>query len=509
MDKIVECVPNFSEGRRPEVIAEIVKEIEGVEGTVMLDQEMDKDHNRAVVTFVGEPEQVLEAAFRAIKKASELIDMEKHTGEHPRMGATDVVPFIPVSGVTMAACVELARRLGERVGNELEIPVYLYEEAATRPDRVNLADVRKGEYEGIKAEIGHNPDRKPDFGPSRTHPTAGAIAIGARQFLIAFNVYLGTTNLDIARNIANAVRFQTGGFRYVKAMGFEIKERRQVQVSMNLVNYRGTPIFRVYEAVKAEARRYGVPVVCSEIVGLAPLESIVQVADYYLGLENFSLDQILESKLKSPKLSAKGELKGFLEQVQSKEPTPGGGSVSALAGALAAALAEMVCRLTIGRKAYESVREEFREMRKKLDSLRIELTYLIEKDARSFDSVILAMKKPKYTEHEIEIRNKAIEEATKIAAGVPLEVMEKSLEVMRLLPEIALKGNVNSVSDAGVANLAAKAAIEGASLNVRINLGSIKDGAFAERLKSRMENILSECDGLFAQTKRIVEEKLA
>lgn len=509
MNKIVECVPNFSEGRRPEVISEIVKEIESVEGTVLLDQEMDKDHNRAVVTFVGEPEQVLEAAFKAIKKASELIDMEKHKGEHPRMGATDVVPFIPVSGVTMATCVELARKLGERVGNELQIPVYLYEEAATRPDRVNLADVRRGEYEGIKEEIGKNPDRAPDFGPAKTHPTAGAIAIGARQFLVAFNVYLGTTNLDIAKNIANAIRFQTGGFRYVKAMGFEIKERRQVQVSMNLVNYKGTPIYRVYEAIKSEARRYGVPVVSSEIVGLTPLEAVVQVAEFYLGLENFTTEQILESKLKSPKLSAKGELKGFLEQVQSKEPTPGGGSVSALAGALAAALGEMVCRLTISRKAYESVRDEFRELRKNLDTLRIELTQLIEKDARSFDAVILAMKKPKYTEHEIQVRQAAIEEATKIAASVPLEVMEKSAAVMRLLPVIAEKGNVNSVSDAGVANLAARAAVEGASLNVRINLGNIQDAEFAKNLKSRMENILAECGILFERTKRIVEEKLS
>lgn len=508
MDKIVECVPNFSEGRRPEVIAEIVKEIEAVEGTVMLDQEMDKDHNRAVVTFVGEPEVVLEAAFQAIKKASELIDMEKHSGEHPRMGATDVVPFIPVSGVTMATCIELAKKLGERVGNELSIPVYLYEEAASRPDRQNLADVRKGEYEGIKEDILVNPERKPDFGPSKTHPRAGAIAIGARQFLVAFNVYLGTTNLDIAKNIANAIRFQTGGFRFVKAMGFEIKERQQVQVSMNLVNYKGTPIFRVYEAIKAEAKRYGVPLVGSEVIGLTPLEALVQVADFYLGLENFSMEQILESKLKSPKLAAKGSMKNFLEQVQSKEPTPGGGSVSALAGALGAALGEMVCRLTISRKAYEAVKEEFREMRQKLDALRIELTFLIEKDARSFDAVILAMKKPKYTEHEIAVREMAIEDATKVAASVPLEVMEKSIQIMQHLPIIAEKGNVNSVSDAGVANLMAKSAIEGASMNVRINLGSLKDKAFADDLRSKMNAVLQESNKLFEKTKTIVESKL-
>jgi len=324
MAKIVECVPNFSEGRRPEVIGEIIREIEAVQGITLLDSEMDKDHNRAVVTFVGEPEVVEEAAFQAIKKASELINLEEHQGEHPRMGATDVCPFIPVSGVTMKTCVAMAKRLGERVGNELEIPVYLYEEAAARPDRQNLAVVRKGEYEAIRDEIATNPVRKPDFGPLKTHPRAGAMAIGARQFLVAYNVYLNTQNLDIAKKIANAVRFQTGGFRYVKAMGFDIKERRQVQISMNLVNYHGTPIYRVYEAIKAEARRYGVVATSSEIVGLTPLESMLQVADYYLGLENFSSEQILEAKMKSPKLTSKVLMKEFIEQVQSKEPTPGG-----------------------------------------------------------------------------------------------------------------------------------------------------------------------------------------
>ncbi len=508
MAKIVECVPNFSEGRRPEVIGEIIREIEAVQGTTLLDSEMDKDHNRAVVTFVGEPEIVEEAAFRAIKKASELINMEEHQGEHPRMGATDVCPFIPVSGVTMKTCVTMAKRLGERVGNELEIPVYLYEEAATRPDRQNLAVVRKGEYEAIRDEIAANPDRKPDFGPLKTHPRAGAMAIGARQFLVAFNVYLNTQNLDIAKKIANAIRFQTGGFRYVKAMGFDIKERRQMQISMNLVNYHGTPIFRVYEAIKAEARRYGVTVTSSEIVGLTPLDSMLQVADYYLGLENFSSEQILESKMKSPKLTAKIFMKEFIEQVQSKEPTPGGGSVAALGGALGAALGEMVCRLTIIKKQYADVKPEFQDIRRKLDLLRNELTYLIEKDARSFDEVMLAMKKPKSTEHEIKIRDAAIEEATKRAASVPVEVMEKTVEVMELLPTVAEKGNVNSVSDAGVANLMAKAAIEGAALNVRINLGGIADKAFADDLSSGMTRLLEQGAKFYEKTKKIVNGKI-
>jgi len=508
MARIVECVPNFSEGRRPEVIGEIVRTIESVQGTTMLDAEMDKDHNRAVVTFVGEPEVCEEAAFLAIKRASELIDMEKHSGEHPRMGATDVCPFIPVSGVTMKTCIAMAKRLGERVGQELEIPVYLYEEAATQPDHQNLAVIRKGEYEAIRDEIATNPVRKPDFGPLKTHPTAGAMAIGARPFLIAFNVYLNTQSMDVAKKIADAIRFQTGGYRYVKALGFDIKERRQVQISMNLVNFLGTPIHRVYETIKSEAARYGVMPTSSEIVGLTPLEAIVQVADHYLGFENFSTNQILESKLKSPALAAKTHMKEFIEQVQSKEPTPGGGSVSALGCALAAALGEMVCRLTIIKKQYVDVKPEFQNMRAKLDILRNELTYLIEKDAQSFDAVMLAMKKPKTTDHEKKARAAAIEDATKLATRVPLEVMEKTVEVMKFLPEIAEKGNVNSVSDAGVGNLMAKAALEGASLNVRINLPGIEDKSFAESLKSKMRELLSRGSELFDRTNKIVDGKI-
>jgi len=508
MAQIVECVPNFSEGRRPEIISEIIRTIEAVEGTTMLDSEMDKDHNRAVVTFVGEPEAVEEAAFRAIKKASELIDMETHKGEHPRMGATDVCPFIPVAGVTMKTCVAIANRLGKRVGEELQIPVYLYEEAATQPGRRNLAEIRKGEYEAIRDEIATVGSRKPDFGPAKTHPKAGAIAIGARPFLIAFNVYLDSRNLEIAKKIANAIRFQTGGYRHVKAMGFDIKERRQVQISMNLVNYEETPIFRVYETVKSEARRYGVSVVGSEVVGLTPLEAMVQVADFYLGLENFSSAQILESKLKSPVLAAKGQMKEFIEQVQSKEPTPGGGSVSALGGALGAALGEMVCRLTIIKKQYEAVKPEFQNLRRELDLLRNELTFLIEKDAQSFDAVMLAMKKPKGTEEEIAVRNRAIQEATKQAARVPIEVMEKTLKVMEILPAVAEKGSVNSVSDAGVANLMAMAALKGASLNVRINLAGLNDKKFAEELKDRMAGLLARGEKLFNQVSKIIDGKI-
>jgi glutamate formiminotransferase len=295
--KLVECVPNFSEGRRPEIIDAIVGAMVAVEGVRLLDKEMDPDHNRAVVTVVGEPEAVLEGVFGGIAKARDLIDLRTHKGEHPRMGATDVVPFVPVAGVSLEECAELARRLGRRVGDELGIPVFLYEAAATRPDRENLADVRKGQFEGLCLEIGTNPGRDPDFGPKKIHPSAGAIAVGARQFLVAYNVNLGTADLSIAKAIAKAIRHASGGLRYVKAMGFELKERGIVQVSINMVNFRGTPLHRVFEMVKSEAERYGVPVVGSEIVGLVPADALVDCAEFYLRLEGFKRDQVLENRL--------------------------------------------------------------------------------------------------------------------------------------------------------------------------------------------------------------------
>jgi glutamate formiminotransferase len=295
--KLVECVPNFSEGRRPEVIDEIVGAMLAVPGVRLLDKEMDPNHNRAVVTIVGEPEPMLEGAFRGIEKAAALIDLRSHEGEHPRMGAADVVPFVPVRGVTMDDCVALARRLGERVGKELGIPVYLYECAASRPDRENLADVRKGQFEGLCREIGTNPDRDPDFGPKKIHPSAGAVAIGARAFLVAYNINLGTSDVAVAKAIAKAIRHSTGGLRYVKAMGFELKDRGIVQVSINMVNFEGTPLFRVFELVRVEADRRGVPVIGSEIVGLVPEDALIACAEFYLRLESFKRDQILEYRL--------------------------------------------------------------------------------------------------------------------------------------------------------------------------------------------------------------------
>ena len=294
--KIVECVPNFSEGRRPEVVREIVAAVESVPGVQVLDYSSDPNHNRSVLTFIGEPAPVKEAAFRAIARAADLINMEEHRGEHPRIGATDVVPFVPVLGVTMADCVALARELGAEVAEKLHIPVYLYEEAATRPDRRNLADIRRGEYEGLKKEI-HLPERRPDFGDPVMHPTAGATVIGAREFLIAFNINLGTPDVSIAKKIARAVRASSGGLMYVKALGIKLEDRNLAQVSMNLTNFKKTPMHVVFNVVKSEAERYGVPIVGSEIVGLVPLDAILAAAEHYLRIENFGRKQVLETRV--------------------------------------------------------------------------------------------------------------------------------------------------------------------------------------------------------------------
>lgn len=299
MKRIIECIPNFSEGRRTDVVEKIVSAIKSIPGVVLLDSESDPDHNRSVVTFVADPDHIVDAAIAGARAAAELIDLNNHTGEHPRMGATDVIPFVPISNVTMEDCISLARQCGQRMWNEVGIPVYLYEKAATRPERENLAAIRKGQFEGIRDEITTKETRRPDFGEPSVHATAGITAVGARPPLIAYNVNLRTSDVEIANKIARAVRHQTGGLRYVKALGFELKDRNIVQVSMNMVNYEGTPLFRVFEMIKREAERYGVPVVGSEIVGLVPQHALNMVADFYLQLENFTENQILEHRLQA------------------------------------------------------------------------------------------------------------------------------------------------------------------------------------------------------------------
>src|SRR5262245_16596800 len=370
MNRLVECVPNFSEGRRPEVIDAIVNSITSVSNVYLLGREMDADHNRAVVTIVGAPESIGEAAVRGVRAAMEHIDLTKHRGEHPRLGAADVVPFVPIRGVSLAECVEIAKTAGREIADRLKIPVYLYEAAATRPERTNLENIRRGQFEGLRDEIATNPDRKPDFGESRIHPTAGAIVVGARKPLIAFNVNLNTANLGIAKHIAKRIRFSSGGFRYVKAMGVLLKDRNQAQVSMNLTDFEKTPMELVFETVRREAERYGVNVASTEIVGLIPQRALEKAAEFYLRVENFKPEMILENRLAEVMSEEAGQggrhplpppsrnsldadvVRPFVDRVALPEPSPGGGSVAALAGALGAALGQMAVRITKDKKDY-------------------------------------------------------------------------------------------------------------------------------------------------------------
>ena len=486
---LIECVPNFSEARRPEVIEAIQAEIAAVDGVHVLDRHMDEDHNRTVITFVGSPTGVEEAAFRAIAKAAELIDLNQHTGSHPRIGATDVVPFIPISGATMQDCVEIAKRLGKRVADELDIPVYLYEEAASSPDRRNLATHRKGQYETLREAIQTDPARAPDFGPKALGP-AGATVIGAREFLIAFNVYLTTNEVAIARKIAKTVRHSSGGLRYVKALGMLVDGR--AQVSMNLTNFRKTPIALVVETIRREAQRYGVAIHHSELVGLIPQDALVDAAVWYTQLDQFEPEQILERKLYA--LAAGGEPqpaadgKAFLADLADGSPTPGGGSAAAYAGAMGAALVAMVARLTLGKKKYADVQAEMEAVLSEAESLRASLALAVEKDAAAFEKVMAAFRLPRKTEAEIAARKQAIQETMQHAAEVPLSTAEKAVRVMELALQAAKLGNANAITDAATGASLAQAALTGAGYNVRINALDLDQHA-AETLFTRLTEL--------------------
>jgi len=510
MAKLVEVIPNFSEGRRPEVLQEILDQITSVDGCTLLDHEMDADHNRAVVTYVASPEAAVEAAFRAMKKASEVIDLRTHTGEHPRMGATDVVPFVPVSEVSQEEAIGLAKKLAERVSSELNIPIYLYEEAATRPDRENLAVIRKGEYEELCTAMETDPIRKPDYGPSKMHPQAGCTAVGVRFPLVAFNTYLNTNDVKVAKKIAKGIRSRSGGFMYCKALGFEIKDRNMAQVSMNLVNYLKTPIYRVFNTIESEAKRWGTAVYSSEIVGLVPNQALINCAKHYLKLEGFSKDQILEEKLKksSEESSKEKGIKDFIESVASSSPAPGGGSVSACVGSLAAALAAMVCRLTVTKKKYAEVKDELTGVMSSADDLKEKLFKLISDDAAAFDEVMAAFKLPKGNDEQIKARDDALQTATIKATRVPLEVMKLSHEAIKCAQVVAEKGNVNSLSDAGVAALSGRTAVMGAYMNVRINLPGIDDASVKAEIENKAEQIRSEAVLLSKTVEKEVLAKL-
>jgi glutamate formiminotransferase/formiminotetrahydrofolate cyclodeaminase len=500
---LVECVPNFSEGRDHDIVQKIRDAIAAVSGVVVLDVSSDESHNRTVITFVAPVERAVDAAFAGIAMARDNIDLTTHSGAHPRMGATDVVPFIPLEGTTMEQCVVLARTLGERVGKELGIPVFLYERAATSPVRENLADIRRGEFEKIREEIGTSPVRTPDFGPPKSHPTAGTIAIGARPFLVAYNVYLGdASNIGVAKEVAKAVRGSSGGLKHVKAMGLEVDG--QAQVSMNLVDIEKTPMFRAYDMVKMEAAAHGVSPTWSELVGLVPERAIIDSAARYLQLRNFSTEQLLEHKVRAA-ASDGISLSTFRAAIASSNPAPGGGSAAAHAGSIAAALVQMVAGLTIGRKKYLDVEEHFKDVALKAASLGQRLAELVDLDAQSYDAVSLAYKLPKATPEQETLRKAAITAALIGASEVPLETARACATVAELAESAALKGNSNARSDAAVAALMAEAACRGAAFNVKVNVDALDDSAAAHGLTEAAETFVRAASGAAMRTAELVQ----
>jgi glutamate formiminotransferase / formiminotetrahydrofolate cyclodeaminase len=492
MSTLVECVPNFSEGRDKSKVDAIVDAMK-MPGVYLLDRESDSDHNRSVITLVGEREAIQEAAIRGVGKAAELIDLNVHTGAHPRMGASDVIPFIPIDGVTIEDCVAMARHVGEEIWKRFQIPIYLYEAAATTPERQNLENIRRGQFEGIRADIATNPARRPDFGELRVHPSAGATVVGARKFLIAYNVFLNTPDVEIAKKIAKAVRFSNGGMRFVKGAGFLV--RGLAQVSMNLTDFEQTPVHRVFELVKLEAARYGVTPVSSEIVGLIPKKALEQAAEWFLQVENFDSSLILENRLAAVmggKMAVGGLRAGvepFVEQLAAPTATPGGGSASAAVAAMAAGLAAMVASMSRGKKAYLQYESQLSGAIARLTPLREELKAAIDADAESYNSVMKAYKQAKTAADE-KAGEALIDAALKEATSVPLGVAEKAGEIAQITKSLESITNPNMKSDLTTALALARAAVTGALANVEINLASLKDLSFAAEVRRRTANIL-------------------
>ncbi len=506
MSQLIECIPNFSEARRPEVVQAIVAAAASVPEVTLLDQSSDTDHNRTVLTFAGSPAGVEEAAFRAIAKAAELIDLNQHTGEHPRIGATDVVPFVPLSGVTMEECVALAERLAERVAKELGIPVYLYEAAARRPERANLEVIRRGQYEALKTEIETDPNRAPDYGPAKLGP-AGATVIGARAPLVAFNVYLTTDDVTIAKAIARAVRQSSGGFRFVKAAGFLVEGR--AQVSMNLTDYRQTPIARVVETIRREAARYGVGIHHSELVGLIPQEALVDAAVWYTQLDQFKPDQVLETRLFAAQQSLNHQItkSDFLADLAAATPAPGGGCAAAYAGAMGAALVAMMAGLTLGKKKYAEVQPQAESIRAEAETLRAALTAAVAEDAAAFDAVMAAFKLPKDSETQAKLREAEIEKATLHAARVPLKVAGMAARVVELAAQMVAAGNLNALSDGASGAAMARAALTAAGYNVRININSLQDKASATGLLGELKTLEARANAAEGQIRQSLETR--
>jgi glutamate formiminotransferase/formiminotetrahydrofolate cyclodeaminase len=511
MERLVECVPNFSEGRNAETIDRLARAVEEVAGAVVLDTHMDADHNRSVITFVASVESVVEAALRVVRQAAELIDLRHHAGEHPRIGATDVLPFVPVRGVTMEDCAALAHHAGERIWQELGIPVYFYERAALRPDRVNLEDVRRKGFEELQREI-QNPagNRMPDIGEARVHESAGATVVGARPFLIAYNVNLQTDDISIARKVARSVRGRDGGLRYLKALGFKLESREIVQVSMNLVDYEKTQLHQAFEAVKREAMRYGVNVVGSEIVGLVPQNALDLSAQYFLQIENFAPGVVLENRIEAA-FAGKGEretMKDFVTEIASGEPSPGGGAAAAYAASLGAALGEMTAHLTEGREKFKDVQAEVRDTLSELTPLRARLARAAVDDAASFERVMEARRLPHGSEDERLERANKLEEALKGAAIVPLEVAGVAVQVLELLETLAEIGNPNALSDAGVGAQLSLAAVASARYNVLVNVADIEDEEFAVEHRSRASDLLERAREIAFRIEAVLMETL-
>ena len=561
MQKLIECVPNFSEGRDQNVIRQITDAIESVDGVSLLDVDPGASTNRTVVTFVGSPDAAVEAAFRAIKKAAELIDMRKHKGAHPRMGATDVCPFIPVSNVSWEEVIACANRLAKRVGDELKIPVYLYEKAAKNESRSNLSVIRAGEYEGFFEKI-RQPEWKPDFGPDIFNEKSGATVIGVRDFLVAYNVNLNTRSVRRATSVAFDVREQgrvktedgtpsgkpvldgngepvriPGMLKHVKAIGWFVKEYGIAQVSMNLTNIEETPLHAAFDACCESAAKRGLRVTGSEIVGMVPKKCLVDAGRYFLRKQKWSegvsdeesidiairsmglselkpfdpKEKVIEFKIESaePKNSlAKMNLREFCNETLSDSPAPGGGSVAALMGALGASLGGMVANLSAGKRGWDDKLEYFSDWAVKAQQLKDELLSLVDEDTAAFNKVMDAFALPKEAAEEKAARAAAIEQATKYAAEVPLKVMETASKSYDLLAEMAERGNPASVSDVGVGALATRACIEGAALNVRINLAQLKDEKFKGVLEEKVRSVCAHSVAKFKEISQTVESKL-
>src|SRR5216110_2786753 len=560
MQKLIECVPNFSEGRDLNVIRQITDAIESVEGVSLLDVDPGASTNRTVVTFVGSPEAAVEAAFRGIQKAAELIDMRKHKGAHPRMGATDVCPFIPVSNVSWEEAIECAKKLGKRVGEELKIPVYLYEKAASNPARSNLSIIRAGEYEGFFEKI-KQPEWKPDFGPAVFNEKSGATVIGVRDFLVAYNVNLNTKSVRRANSVAFDVREQgrvqtedgtpwgkplldansepiriSGMLKHVKAIGWFVKEYGIAQVSMNLTDIEETPLHAAFDACCESAARRGLRVTGSEIVGMVPKRSLVDAGRYFLKKQQWSegiseeelidiavrsmglgelkpfvpKEKVIELKIESakPKTSlAKMNVREFCNETLSDSPAPGGGSVAALMGSLGASLGGMVANLSAGKRGWEDKLRYFSDWAVKAQQLKDEMLLLVDEDTAAFNKVMAAFALPKGSAKERSARTAAIQAANKLAAEVPLRIMHTASKAYDLLAEMAARGNPASISDVGVGLLAVHACIDGAGMNVRINLANLKDEKIKSAFSDKLHVFSGESDARFKEISKMVEKK--